>query len=296
MPFSVYLADPCETPSLSSSIVREILDRSPKHAALRHPRIGGATETTKRAELGTAAHAALLGGAERIGVVNAPDWKKKAARLEREALRLAGKIPILRHEAEALPLMVEAARETLAGIGIDLDAARCEHTAIWQENGLWCRARPDILAGGSGSLGTIIDYKTADNAEPGAWIRRAMIAGGYHVQGGWYTRAMRAVEPGEWSFVCLAGELEPPYACSLIGLGPELLDLANRQIEWALARWRECVERGEWPGYSPQIHFAEAPAWLEWECAARGIGAASASATVTLDGMNTRNANASEGA
>ena len=167
--FDDYLRDRlCPTPSLSSSTVRTALSQSPLHAKMHHPRYGDAHEESSRADLGTAAHAALLGGDERIVVLDADDWRTKAAKDARFAARRTGKIAILRDTSEALPAMVESARRTLAAAGINLDACRCEHTAVWCENGQWCRARPDIVA----PVDYAIDYKTATNADPATWMPR----------------------------------------------------------------------------------------------------------------------------
>ncbi|CAI3961985.1 unnamed protein product, partial [Commensalibacter communis] len=37
MPASIYHSDPCPTPSLSNSLIRDLLDKSPYHAAWKHP-------------------------------------------------------------------------------------------------------------------------------------------------------------------------------------------------------------------------------------------------------------------
>ena len=268
--FDDYLRDRlCPTPSLSSSTVRTVLSQSPLHAKMHHPRYGDAHEESSRADLGTAAHAALLGGDERIVVLDADNWRTKAAKDARFAARRAGKIAILRDTSEALPAMVESARRTLAAAGINLDACRCEHTAVWCENGQWCRARPDIVA----PVDYAIDYKTATNADPATWIRTSLLDGGYHIQAAWYLRALEHACPDEPTrdFLFLVGELKPPFACSLVGVSPTLLAIAQAQVEHAMEKWRACVENDLWPGYDARIHYAEAPIWYEREMAEKGI-------------------------
>lgn len=266
IPFPVYLADPCPEPSLSSSTIRTIWDRSPEHAQLYHPRFGGMRSESSRAELGTAAHAALLGGDERVLVVEADDWRTARAREQRDAARAAGRVPLLAKHADALPTIVGSAEALLRANGIDLASARREWTAIWREGPLWARGRPDLMA-----PGVIVDVKTATNAAPGPWIKHSMLAGGYHIQAAWYLRGMEALEPVPRDFLFLVVEIEPPYACSFVGVGPELLDIAQRQVDWALAKWIECVRASTWPGYDTRVHYADCPAWLEWDVAARGI-------------------------
>lgn len=265
IPFSRYLSDPCAEPSLSSSTIRDLL-RSPAHAHRGHPRLGGGWgDDSGRANLGTAVHALVLGGEERLAWIDAADWRTAAAKSQRDAAYNARQVPLLARERPAIEAAANAARAALAEMGF---AGEPERTLVWREGPTWCRARPDLL-----TPGTIIDLKTAENADPSDWIRRSMIAGGYHVQAAWYLRGAAALLPEpDRDFVCLVVELEPPHACSFVGVGPELLAIGQAVVESGLKRWRECMESGVWPGYASAIHWAEAPAWLQYDLAGRGIG------------------------
>lgn len=68
MPDKIYHADPCPTPSLSSSLVKLMEATSPKKAWAAHPRLNppppGATDDDPKFDLGTAAHALFLEGAD----------------------------------------------------------------------------------------------------------------------------------------------------------------------------------------------------------------------------------------
>ena len=66
----VYHADPCERPSLSSTIAKVMCSRSPRHAWLAHPRLGDAPEgdapegeekVSKQKLLGSLLHRLVLG-------------------------------------------------------------------------------------------------------------------------------------------------------------------------------------------------------------------------------------------
>jgi len=72
-----YHADPCEAPSFSASLGKVILDQSPLHAYLAHPRLGGAVrEPSSAMEFGTLVHKLILGEGASVVSVNADNWKK----------------------------------------------------------------------------------------------------------------------------------------------------------------------------------------------------------------------------
>jgi hypothetical protein len=56
-------------------------------------------------------------------------------------------------------------------------------------------------------------------------------------------------------------ETFPPYALSVISLGPDVLELANAKVQYAIEKWEDCLSRGSWPAYPMRICWAEAPLW-----------------------------------
>ncbi len=261
VPFAEYLADPCEQPSLSSSICNELLQRSPLHAWHAHPRLNPAyrKENNLVLDAGTIAHAVLLqGGTDRLVIVEANDWRTKAAKDLRDWAWADGKLPVLVRKMNAINAMVKAAREYVAGselAGI-FDRGEPELTLIWQEKGAWCRARPDWW---THDRKIMIDYKsTGTSAEPNAWIRQMMNMG-YDVQSNFYSRGAYALAGETPDFVFLVQENEPPYACSLVGMAPSMLDLAERKVDFAMLLWRDSLAKNQWNGYPTRICHAEPP-------------------------------------
>jgi len=258
-----YIADPCPEPSLSTTTVQLLLERSPHHAWWWHPRLGANREDdSTRAELGSAVHAALFGGAE---VVYAPedfhDWRKGDARAFRDKARAIGQLPLLAHQRQQIEDMVGLAEQRIMGLVGQLPLY--EHTLLWHD-AVWGRSRPDIL---SRDRELLIDYKTSTNAAPPTWIRTTLLGGGYHLQAGLALWGLNALEgeskraPGR-EFLFLVQEIDPPYALSVVALGPDLLEVANKQIDRASRMWSECMSAGEFPSYASDIHYAEAPTWL----------------------------------
>src|SRR3990167_3196210 len=85
-----YIRDPAPEPSLSASVAHLLLTRSARHAWLAHPRLNPAwaPEATEQTDLGTLEHALLLEQDDsRLVVVEADDWRAKAARLARDEAR-----------------------------------------------------------------------------------------------------------------------------------------------------------------------------------------------------------------
>ncbi len=56
-------------------------------------------------------------------------------------------------------------------------------------------------------------------------------------------------------------ETFPPFALSVASLGPDVLELANAKVDYAIKLWADCLATDEWPGYGRSVWRAEAPAW-----------------------------------
>lgn len=271
-----YHDDPCPAPSLSSSVAKILLSKSPRHAWAAHPRLnpGFEFETRPEFDIGTAFHELILGGDEcweRFVVIEARDFRTKAAKEVRDAAYLAGKTPLLERHAEAVRDMASAFNDQIRGhleeTAFWLHGVN-EQTVVWREGDIWCRCRPDNTPP-SGPF--FRDIKTTGgSAEPDAWARQAFMLG-YDVQDAFYRRGIRAVlgiANPVIRFVVV--EKDPPHALSVVQFDPGAMAIADRKVEAAINLWRTCLERDEWPGYPARIAHVEAPAyhersWLERE-------------------------------
>jgi hypothetical protein len=262
MPMAEYLADPCPTPSLSASLIHLICSRSPWHAWTASPRLNPAyvREEADRFDLGTAVHAFILQGASDFVVVDAPDWRTQAAKTQREAARRVGRVPLLREQYDQVLAMAAALMPQLAGFDEPRPFAvgRAEQTLLWQEDGLWCRARLDWL---HDSHETIDDLKTVGgSANPAAWSR-TLFGMGFDIQAAWYRRGVKAVFGTEAAFRFVLIETDAPHAAAVVALGPDAQDLAEKKIRYGMRVWRECLESDVWPGYPRAIYHADLPPW-----------------------------------
>jgi PDDEXK-like domain of unknown function (DUF3799) len=259
IPHAEYHADCCPTPSLSSSVAKVLLRQSPAHAAMMHPKLNPSyvNSESSRFDLGTICHALLLeDDSSRLVTIEADDWRTKAAKEARDAARAEGRIPILVKQAAHLLKMVGTARDFLRNSELGDFRFQAERTIAWQDNGIWCRARPDWLSDGRD---LILDYKTCDDASPDSFIRQIGRMS-YDLQAAFYLRGLQAVGSSA-TFVFLAQEIEIPYACSLVALSNSYLELAAAKAERAVRTWSYCLKSGDWHGYTNKILYADPPSW-----------------------------------
>lgn len=203
-----------------------------------------------------------------IDAIDAKDWRTKAAQEQRDASYAAGRVPLLARHWADVQAMVACARAQLADHADGGEAMFTngvpEQTIVWRDDDVWCRARLDWLRPGA-----IDDYKTAESANPEDWTR-SMFRFGADIQVAWYLRGVAAVTGEDVTFRFAVQETDPPYALSVIGLGPDALMLAEKKVRYALEAWREARARGEWIGYPRRTCYAALPMaheawWLEKE-------------------------------
>jgi hypothetical protein len=280
----VYHADPCAEPSLSSSIARLLIDRSPAHAWIASPRLNPGWEPTDRKtfDIGRAAHRAVLGrGGDYVAI---PDGllasngaaSTKEAKAFIEDARAAGMTPLKAAEVDAIGALAAAVSGRLAAAGVAFDAARSEMTAIGQVDGIWCRAMIDNAP--LDPRQPLYDLKTTTDASLDA-VTRAVCSYGYDIQAAHYLRTWKAATGEDRRFRFVFVEKEPPYEVAIVELyadpaarpasdysPDELFDgdwLADAEQKLARARsqWRACLDAGKWPGYPARVALIGAPVW-----------------------------------
>lgn len=255
-------------PSLSSTIARLILDRSPRHAWTAHPRLNKDCEPehAKPLDFGSVAHAILTGRGRSIEIIDAADFKTKAAREARDGARAAGRLPILLHDFERARAMVNAAFEQIhctPGCEAAFRRGRPEPTLIWREGDAWLRARPDWLDDQGPDGVTVYDFKASGRScHPMLWARHA-VEMGYDAQAAFYQRGILALNLTDRHirFRFVAQEDEPPFALSIMEFDGETQASAQRDMNRAIGIWRDCMATGTWPAYPPIIHRIASPAY-----------------------------------
>lgn len=291
---TVYHDDPTwGPPMLSHSIGKVLLQKSPLHAWIEHPRGGNVRrEPTPAQARGTLIHGLVLGTIspkkpkpdKNIEVVDCETWRKKADQERKKALIAAGRLPMSATEWERYNqkldddwLEMEDAIEVAADIreqlrndhGIRIgDGLFVEHVGIWEEatsfGPILCRCRLDLL---HLNTAAIVDLKTANDANP-KWLPKRIVDYGYDLQYGAYTSFIRKLLPdlaGREDFKLIFCEELPKGAPRRAIVMPAPLDGEFRKIgeakwERATETWARCLASDLWPSY-PIVDRVSPPAW-----------------------------------
>lgn len=266
-----YHADPAPAPSLSSTVAKVMIQQTPRHAWLMHPRLGGeadSSDPTRPAEIGSAAHAIITGVGEKVVVIDGDDYKKKDAKEARAAAYEAGHIPILQPDLEKAEALAKTVRERIDIVLPGMVAgAKGEQVILWQDAaGVWGRGMIDLWH--EGSL-TAYDVKsvTSDLSDRAIANR---IVGGWDIQAGLYMRGLTTLMPEsagriKWRWIVV--EQSPPHEVRVIEADRTTLEIGDRKAAMAISKWAHCLVHDNWPGYPPTIKTIEYPTWelSRWE-------------------------------
>jgi hypothetical protein len=273
-----YHADPAPEPSLSSSVARILLDQSPRHAWLAHPRLNPekpADEPSRPKEIGSAVHKLILGRGSGTHVIEATSYQSTAAKEARANAVAAGKIPILVDDLATAEGCAAACAEQMAKIEgcAGFSSAPSEVVAIAKdETGAWLRAMMDKFE--EHERGAVIwDVKTTGQSAAPQAIGRKIADMGYEIQSALYERVAVTLKPelaGRITFRWVFIETEPPHLLTVAELDATGLEIGRKKVAAAIALWNRCRETGIWPGYAARIIRAEYPiyaerSWLERE-------------------------------
>jgi hypothetical protein len=119
-------------------------------------------------------------------------------------------------------------------------------------NGVPLKAAIDGVAGDY-----LWDIKTTDDASA-AGMLKAIRNYRYNLQAYWY-RLVYELATGRrpLGFRFLFIEKEPPFACSICEVGPELMSWAIADFEKAVTLYKECTASGVWPAYTEEIQVID---------------------------------------
>lgn len=259
-----------DEPALSASIAHTLIARSPLHAWTEHPKLNPHYErkAEEKFDIGLVVHSIMLDQRpleEVVHIVHEPSWRTKDAREQRDYARGVGKIPLLFEKAAEVRDMIEAIGDQLARHGADppvFQDGSPEQTLVWDDEGVWCKARLDWIRN---DLRCIDDMKCTSRlggANP-AVFARALFGIGYDLKAAFYVRAIEKLTGERPAFRWLVVETAPPYALSVVEPEPGILELGRSKVDRAMAIWRRCLERDEWPGYPTEVLRAEMPSWEE---------------------------------
>lgn len=265
MPAGDYHADPVEGGSLSSTGARRLLDTCP---AKFHYERTHRPAPTEAMTFGHAAHKMVLGEGPTVIVVEADDWRTKAAKEAKADALEAGLIPMLRKDMAVVSAMAEAlTADPIAGrLLAAARAARREAVLVWRcrATGINCRAMVDILPDeATPGVFTLLDYKTCEGADLDS-IERSVWNYGYHIQEHTYLDGVKTLglaDKPEMAFIFQ--ERTPPYLVRAVYLDMTAKDAGAFYTRQSRQIYRDCTESGVWPGYDDDLTRVSIPPWAQ---------------------------------
>lgn len=262
IPEADYHADPIPGGSLSSTTAR--LLTPPSTPALARYQLDN-PQHSDAFDLGSAAHALILGKGARIVEVVADDWKKPAVRALRDAARAEGKVPLLTKDLARARAMAAAVLRHNEARAILTDGAP-ERTLAWsdQRTGQWCRAMLDWWPDPARAWRLVIgDVKTSTAATAPAFAKKAAEYG-YHQQAAHYVdgyAAVHGVDPAEVAFVFIVVQVDPPHIVNVVQLTDDAMAAGRSRNADALDTWQQCRETGVWPALNEGVQLVSLPRW-----------------------------------
>jgi hypothetical protein len=281
MDAATYHRDPCPAPSLSSSTIKTMLERTPRHAWCDHPKLGNmrADKSSDAFTIGTAAHKLILGAGAEFCVIDAADWRTKDAQAQRDQARADGLTPILREQHDKAQHIAAWSRGELNQLPLVADAfadGLPELVAIWREGDIWCRSMMDLAPTAADAEGwwTIYDLKTTSGALDANALARNMINFGYDIQAAHYTRGLQALlgDDARVRFRFLFVESDSPYSATVAQCSGLMASTGEQKVLAAYSIWSRGLRENEWPGYPRDLMRVEPPNFLETQWRDREAG------------------------
>jgi hypothetical protein len=255
-----YHDDPAPEPSLSNSIGQILLERCPHAAWWNHPRLNPQFQERHAVKFdrGTVAHKLLLGKGKDFRIIEADDYRSKAAQQQRDAIREAGFVPVLVHHYQTAAAMATSARRQLKDIeggpwAFSPEFGDIELCGVSRDPiGCWTRTLIDFCGLRVPPGPVCWDYKTTAGTAAPLQIKSHFNRMGWAFQAAFQERIITTLKPelaGRVQFRFLVQEDEEPYMCSVVEPAPDARTLAHKQVAAACAIWKACSAAGRWPGY-----------------------------------------------
>lgn len=213
-------------------------------------------------DIGSAAHALVLGVGADLEVIHYDDWRSKAAREERDAARAEGKTPILWGDYDRVCAMADALSSHHLAMQLLSDGKpEVSAYATDEATGVMRRCRFDFLG-----PNLAVDYKTSATANP-AELGPIVARYGYHQQHAWYADVAADLGRPLDAFAFVFQQKDAPYLVSVIELDEAAVQRGRDLNRRALEMFRDCTESGVWPGYQSPDTYARVslPRWAFYD-------------------------------
>ena len=270
MDFATYLADPMPEPSLTSSIVKDLLRTAPRKVWQNTPRLNKDAKREEKTifDLGSAAHRLFTGTGAPIVEIDADDFRSKAAKEARDEAYAQGKTPILTKNMLRVRAMAAAALDQVLDnpdIGHLFTAAHRakllrEATILWQESGVMCRCRPDFC---SPEENVVIHYKTTGTDISPVRLAKFAADSGWDMTAAHYHQGAKILAGNAPRQFFVVQETAEPHLLLTAEIDSTFLETALMRRERALMIWGRCLRENRWPGMISRTIKLECPEWHE---------------------------------
>ena len=263
----VYHADPCDEPSLSSTIAADLLKYTPRHIWSANKRLNPdyEEEQSDAKDKGKTLHDLILLGENKAEILDFPDWRTKLAREAKKAAIESGKIPILKEKWPEYEKIRTALFEQISLHKEHSDALKkglFEASLFVKINGMFCRCRFDHV---DFDTDWIDDYKTTGQSIE-QWINGELFSEAKDIQAAHYSKCYEAHtgrKPKGFRYV--VQETFAPYCMAIVELDIHAFDVANESWGWSFQQWEKLIKTPpeNWKGYSKKTYWASIPSWAE---------------------------------
>jgi hypothetical protein len=267
----------CIEPSISSSGLRTIFSKSPKHYWCDSP------YNPKRRKNGTATAAMTLGRATHHLLLGEQNFKSKFAlrptHIGNEPWngnRNSCKAWLAEKEKQGLTVVKLDEIEQIRGMKDSLLQVPLvhkngilngliEHSLIWKdrETGIWLKSRPDAIPQDSADF---VDLKTTSSTD---WedMRKAIREYGYYQQAAMVADGCRQLLGTDMaSFSLVFVESKIPHDTAIVTLKDSDISRGFEANRRALRVFADCLASGRWPGRADDIEdarYIEMPEWAQ---------------------------------
>ncbi|MBW3096852.1 PD-(D/E)XK nuclease-like domain-containing protein [Pseudohoeflea coraliihabitans] len=209
-------------------------------------------KTTGALDFGRAAHSLMLGDEDfsqafEIRPAQYKDYKSGAAREWRDKVYAEGKSPLTAEEYSLIEKMaLDASKNPVVKAGLLNGRIERSMFAKDEASGIWLRSRPDAIA----ADGIFADLKTTASLSED-FLEREAYRNGYFLQAA-ITRMVCRMTGHPFDTFALVYTLKDEVPDTAhVEIDPFEIDRAEKEVSWALAKIRECLDSGEWPGSQP---------------------------------------------
>lgn len=250
-------------PALSSTGARQLLESPARFRYMQdHPQ-----PPKDVFDLGTAVHSKVLGTGWGVTVLDHDDFRTKAAREERDAVRAAGSVPILRADYVNVEAIAEAVLTHPTG-RLLLEQAGAAETSVFAndpDTGVDVRARFDFLPDLTTGNPIAVDLKTTGKSASPDGFSKSVANFGYDVQEGHYDDTLWLATGEQIPFVFLVVETAAPHLVGVHQLDVVWRDMGKAKARRARDIFATCTESGEWPGYPAAVDLISPPQWAIYQ-------------------------------